>query len=67
MFFVWPELLYKRGGDSLANCKKMRNEYMHTERILEELGGGDRIAFRNNKHSRVNRNSHFSAQLLDFG
>lgn len=40
---------------------------MHTERILEELGGGDRIAFRNNKHSRVNRNSHFSAQLLDFG
>ena len=30
---------------------------MRTERILEELGGGDRIAFHNNKHSRVNRNS----------
>ena len=29
--------------------QKVKNEYILSNRILDELGGGDRIAFQNNK------------------
>ena len=42
---------------------EQRNEYMRTNRMLDELGSGDRMVFKNNKPSRMNSKSQKSKGL----